>query len=129
MPNLFLLFNHNFTSGQMESARNQLHFFELVLMPPYLKELWAQIPPDLPELFTYLAPLRHWLETAAEPKDFVLIQGDFGATFLMVQFALEIGLTPVYATSRREVSEEQWEDGTVKTVHHFRHSGFRRYGR
>jgi hypothetical protein len=45
----------------------------------------------------------------------------------MVNFAFEIGLIPVYSTTAREAVEE-YDDGTIKLVHHFRHQIFRKYG-
>ena len=65
---------------------------------------------------------------AAKPGDHVLIQGDFGACCLFVQLALEKDLIPIYSTTRREAQETPQPDGTVKTVHHFRHRRFRRFG-
>jgi hypothetical protein len=55
-------------------------------------------------------------------------QGDFGATYLMVRFALEQGLIPIYATTRRKAREESQADGAVKLTHHFQHQTFRKYG-
>ncbi|HAY20616.1 MAG TPA: hypothetical protein DCY27_00280, partial [Desulfobacterales bacterium] len=86
------------------------------------------IPPDLLELTGYLKPICSWLVGQATPGDYVLIQGDFGATYLMVRFALEHGLIPVYATTSRQALEEHLPDGTVKLLHYFQHQMFRRYG-
>ena len=128
MPTLFLLFNHQFTAEQEADARVSLGVERIVSLPPDLQELWSQIPADLPELWGYLEPLRAWLADQAEGGDFVLIQGDFGACRLMVDFSLAQGLIPVYSTTEREAVEEHQADGSVKLVHHFRHRIFRRYG-
>ncbi len=127
-PTLFLIFNHTITPEQERAARAQLGVEELISLPPELQGLWSQIPPDLPELMPYLEPLRQWLARVRRPGDYVLIQGDFGATYLMVNFALEQGLIPLYATTRRQAVEEHLPDGTVKLVHHFQHQMLRRYG-
>jgi hypothetical protein len=84
---------------------------------------------DLAKIGPVLAPLRDWLTATAHPGDFVLIQGDFGAAYLMVNFALEKGLIPIYSTTRRSVEEERLSDGSVKLVRRFRHERFRIYGR
>ncbi|MEA3280185.1 MAG: CRISPR-associated protein Csx20, partial [Thermodesulfobacteriota bacterium] len=60
--------------------------------------------------------------------DYVLIQGDFGACYIMVRFAFEKGFVPVYSTTRREAVEKQQSDGAVKLVHQFKHQVFRKYG-
>lgn len=125
---LLLLFNHRFTPEQSAQARDELGVAEVIPLPPELQELWSQIPPDLPGITDYLAPLRDWLAQAARPGDYVLIQGDFGATYLMVRHALKNGLIPVYATTRREAHETVQSDGSVRLTHTFRFQQFRRYG-
>jgi len=128
MSDLFLIFNHEITSLQEEDARENLGVTRIIDLPPDLKKLWSQVPPDLPEIFSYLEPVMEWLAGHAKQNDFVLIQGDFGACFIMVNFAFKRDLVPVYSTTRREAVEEYGEGGTIKMVHRFKHRKFRRYG-
>jgi hypothetical protein len=128
MATLFLLFNHQFTADQENDARSSLKVDGIVSLPPDLQQLWSAIPADLEGLQGYLAPLRTCLGEQAAPGDYVLIQGDFGSCWLMVNFSLERGLVPVYSTTERQAVEELQPDGSVKLVHHFRHRIFRRYG-
>lgn len=123
-----MLLNHPLTPDQRQSVSSELGVGEVIFLPPALQARWRQVPPDLPELSAFLQPLRQWLAAQARPGDFVLVQGDFGATFLMVQFAREQGLVPVYATTRRESREEPQPDGAVKTTRCFVHQRFRKYG-
>ncbi len=125
---MILLFNHRFTSDQKAQAREQLGISDILPLPGELQQRWSQIPPELPGLQEYLAPLTDWLAGQAQPGDYILVQGDFGATYLMVRFALEHGLIPVYATTRREAHETVQPDGAVRLTHTFRHQQFRRYG-
>jgi len=125
---LFLIFNHRFTAAQEIAARRQLGIERIVPLPSNLQKLWSQIPPDLPGLYPYLQPLQEWLAAQARPGDYVLIQGDFGASYLMVGFAFELQLIPVYATTSRQAVEELQPDGSVKMTHHFQHQMFRIYG-
>jgi hypothetical protein len=126
---LFLIFNHRFTPSQEADARRILGVERIAALPGDLQQLWRQIPPDLPEISGYLEALRGWLLGHARNGDFVLIQGDFGACYLMVECARQNGLVPVYSTTRREAAEEIQSDGTVKLTHHFEHRMFREYGR
>jgi hypothetical protein len=128
VPSLFLLFNHRVTAAQQSAARKQLGVAALITLPPELQQLWSQIPPELPTLAAYLEPLETWLISHAQANDYVLIQGDFGATFLLVRFALNHDFIPVYATTSRQAIEEHLPDGAVKMVHRFQHQMFRRYG-
>ena len=129
MPDsLFLIFNHNITSVQETDARNSLGVQRIIDMPSDIKELWQQIPPDLSKISSWLNPVKDWLAQNSIINDYVLIQGDFGACYIMVNFAFEIGLIPVYSTTERKAVEKHDDDGTVKLVHHFRHQKFRKYG-
>ncbi|MDQ7785804.1 MAG: CRISPR-associated protein Csx20, partial [Desulfomonilaceae bacterium] len=125
---LFLVFNHTITERQRADARSSLGVDRIVTLPPELQELWSNIPPEAPEIRPVLEPLRRWLHREAQFGDFVLIQGDFGACYLMVMAAREMGLVPVYSTTRRQASEEVQSDGSVKLVHRFEHVLFREYG-
>lgn len=125
---LFLIFNHQATHRQEEDARASLGIERIVDLPPDLKDLWSQIPSDLHEIMGYLEPVKNWLKSYARENDYVLIQGDFGACYLMVNFAFVTGLIPIYSTTEREAAEEYRKDGTVNLVHQFRHRIFRKYG-
>ncbi len=125
---LFLIFNHNITSVQETDARRSLGVQRIIAMPDDIKEIWAQISPDMESIDDYLFPVKDWLAQNSVINDYVLIHGDFGACYIMVNFAFEIGLIPVYSTTERKAVEEHDGDGTVKLTHHFRHRIFRRYG-
>jgi hypothetical protein len=125
---LFLLFNHRLTERQAEDARTSLGIRSIVEPPAEVRQLWQTVAPDLPAIADYIAPVRNWLAGSASRNDHVLIQGDFGATYLMVQFAFELGLIPVYSTTKRQAEEQHGEDGSVMLTHRFRHCQFRRYG-
>jgi len=116
------------TKEQIADAQLSLGVITMVEMPDNLKELWRQISPLPTGISKMLEPLRQWLGHSAHPSDFVLIQGDFGATWLMVDFAFKHGLVPVYSTTRREARETVEPDGSIKTEHIFQHKIFRRYG-
>ncbi len=126
--NLFLIFNHSFTMEQEADARALLGVSRIIDLPAELKELWGDIPPDLPALGEYLSPFRAWLLSKTRPGDYVLIQGDFGASFLLVSFALARELVPIYSTTRRVAAEEKQDDGSIRVVHNFEHRLFRKYG-
>lgn len=128
MKNLFLLFNHQLTSTQKQDAKSSLKVGEIISPPPDISTLWAQLPPGAETLAPLLAHVQQWLQSHSTVGDFVLIQGDFGATFLMVEFSREQGLVPVYSTTERRAVEEHCEDGSVRMSHKFHHVRFRRYG-
>ena len=128
MSNLFLIFNHEITPRQKEDAYISLGVEPITDLPNDLKELWRQVPPGRSEISGYLGPVKTWLKSQAAKNDYVLIQGDFGACYIMVNFAFEIGLIPIYSTTTRDATEEYDEDGSVRLTHQFKHQAFRKYG-
>jgi len=80
-------------------------------------------------LLLLLQPVFSWLDRNAQKGDFVLIQGDFGASFLLVQHALHKEYIPVYSTTERKAVERLLEDGQVELIHQFYHIRFRKYGK
>jgi hypothetical protein len=125
---LLMLFNHAPTDLQLVDARRSLQVENIVILHADLSPIWNSVPPELEIIEGYLEPIRNWMVKAARPGDYVLIQGDFGATFLMVKFAFERGLIPVYSTTERVADEEHGPDGRVRLVHNFRHVRYRKYG-
>ncbi|OQX18734.1 MAG: hypothetical protein BWK76_06710 [Desulfobulbaceae bacterium A2] len=129
MANLIVLFNHHLTDQQEQEARERLGVRRIVHAPAEVRTIWAALPPDEDGLAASLAPVRSWLAQQATPGDFALIQGDFGACYLMVGHALALGCVPLYSTTRREAREERLDDGSIRLTHHFRHVRFRNYGK
>ena len=129
MSKLFLIFNHQLTTLQEKEARAELVVDTIHHLPEDMQKFWSSIPPDEPEIKPCLKPIETWLSSQAKTGDYVLIQGDFGACFLMVNFAFEHNLIPVYSTTERYALEEEQPNGAVKVIHHFQHQIFRKYGR
>jgi hypothetical protein len=124
---MFLIFNHDLTDTQREDAATSLGVRRFVALPPDLQHLWSRIPPGIERLVDYLRPVTRWLSREAKAGDFVLIQGDFGASFILVNIAFELGLIPVYSTTQRLARELRNRDGSVETTHLVRHVAFRKY--
>jgi hypothetical protein len=55
------------------------------------------------------------------------VQGDFGATFYVVDFCLKNNLIPVYSTSRRISVEKNGNNNKIVKTNIFEHVTFRRY--
>ena len=128
MPRLFLFFNHEITPRQLARARLELGVAEVAQPPAELSRRWANVPPDEERLLPWMRPVFAWLDEQAAPGDFVLVQGEFGACYLLVRHALDRGLVPVYSTTERHAREQRLPDGRVQLEHIFEHVRFRRYG-
>ncbi|SHF05110.1 MULTISPECIES: CRISPR-associated protein Csx20 [Caloramator] len=124
---LILLFSHKLTDEQIREAENELKVEEFIYLPQELQYIWSNIPPE-GELPIYIIDkFKRFIIDNAKQGDYILIQGDFGATNHMVQWAKEKGFVPIYATSKREYKSITNEDGSITNVHIFRHINFRRY--
>ena len=126
MKQLFLLFSHTLTDTQKEDAKSSLHVDRFITLPPDLQHLWSNIPEEKSEISSYLYPLKRYLKLYAKKGDFVLIQGDFGGVYDMVNFSKSMSLIPLYSTTKREV-QEQTINNTVQKTSTFKHVIYRRY--
>lgn len=127
MPKLHLLFNHTLTPKQEADALVSLGITQFVSLPDALKQIWGNVPSDLESLAQYLQPIKAFVSDQKKPRDYILIQGDFGATYHMVNWAMQNDLIPIYATTNRQSVEEMQADGTIKKTAIFAHERFRRY--
>ena len=127
MKQLALLFSHNLTSDQKEDIENNLKVNTLYKLPEHLQKLWSQVPTrqDL-DFNTYLDEIKTFLSNSLVEGDYVLIQGDFGATYHMINFAKKQGFIPIASVNKR-VSKEKIEEGIVKKYSEFKHECFREY--
>lgn len=123
---MILLFSHILNQQQIDDAKNSLHVSEFISMPQDLQKIWSNLDADLETIATSLEPIKIFLQKNSNKGDVVLIQGDFGASYMMVSFAKELRLTPVYATTKRTISEIIENEKTVKKSV-FEHRRFREY--
>lgn len=123
---LLSLISHTLTEKQIEEAKNRLKVSSIVLMPEEIKVIWSNISPygDLP--IDDINKIIRWIDNESNEGDYVLVQGDFGATYYVVDYCINNDRIPIYSTTKREV-EEYIEDGLVKTKRVFRHINFRKY--
>lgn len=123
---LHLLFNHALTEDQFSDAKASLLCDVVVSLPKNLQELWSNVPPDLESLEKYLELIKEYIYANAKKDDFVLIQGDFGATYIMVNFLKNLGAKPIYSTTSRDAIEIKEGDKIIKKSI-FKHERFREY--
>lgn len=117
MKTLFILLNHKLNEAQLADAKASLKIGEFV---DITSDLWANIPPESPSIDNLLSEFKQTLQHKAQQGDYLLVQGDFGATYIMIEFARKLGIIPIYATTTRSVNDS---GGRV-----FTHCRFREYG-
>ncbi len=96
-------------------------------LPLELQSIWSQVPTDKDLIFNdYLEDIKKFLMDNLNSGDFVLVQGDFGATYHMVDFCKLNGFIPLYSVNKR-IAKEFIENGIVKKYSEFKHEFFREY--
>lgn len=129
MPTLYLLFNHTLTAEQEADARKNWGVEAIIEPPDEISSIWAGIKPDGELDIGNLRKVTEWLGRNATPGDYVLVQGEFGATYYIVDFCFLYNLTPIYATTERVYEGRVLDNGGIEQKHIFRHINFRRYRR
>lgn len=123
----FLLLSHNLTLDQEDELTRIWHASQVCGMPEPVRKRWKEVPPETDSVREWIRPVLEWLESEAASGDLVIVQGDYGATCLVVSWAFRKGLVPVYATTNRVMEETVQPDGSVVQKRIFRHVRFRRY--
>jgi len=123
---MILLFSHTLTPEQKEDAKKTLKVDEFISLPDELQKLWSNVPPEIENLDNYLEPIFNYLRKNLKKGDFILVQGDFGATCKTAEFVKSLKTVPVYATTKREVVEKKEGDKVVK-ISTFKHVMFRKF--
>lgn len=126
-PTLYLLFNHKLTSEQEEDAYLNLGVERIVYLPDSLLAIWKNISPKKRYLKDLLYPIYSYMYSRCTKGDYILIQGDSGATYQVVQKAFSLKLKPIYATTERKAVEKNVEGKNIKTSE-FEHVIYREYG-
>lgn len=126
MKKMFLLFSHKLSDEQQQNALELFDVEQFISLPQELQKIWSNIDPCLKNLKETLTPIKKFLEKKSSHGDIVLIQGDFGACYQLVNYSKGLGLLPVYATTKRVVSEIE-ENGKLVKKSIFQHIKFREY--
>ncbi|MGI6393632.1 MAG: CRISPR-associated protein Csx20 [bacterium] len=127
MKKLHLIFSHKLTEEQKEDACQALKVESFLYLPENLQKIWSNIDPAGSLDKNSLNIVCKWIENNGAKGDFVLVQGDFGATTYLVSFCFKKEFVPIYATTKRVSQEKQNVDGTVERKQLFKHVGFRKY--
>ena len=87
--------------------------------------MWSQIPAVEEIDMNVINAVINWLSSANQ-NDVLIVQGEFGSTFMVVDYALKKNLIPVHAVTKR-IAQETREGEIVKRQYVFEHVCFRRY--
>ncbi len=125
MSKAYVLLNHELTQNQIKELKSKYLVEEIVYPEKNLTTKWSQIPAIEELSMDVICSVVKWLSSAQE-NDVLIIQGEFGSTFMIVDYALKNKLIPVHAVTKR-VAKESREGETVHREYIFEHVCFRKY--
>lgn len=125
MKTAFCLLNHELTENQVSELRKEYSVSNIIYPDSNLSGIWSQIPATQKLNKTPIYAVVDWL-AAAQAGDVVIIQGEVGSTFMLVDYALKKKLIPIHAVSKR-VSKEVRVGEQVQKQNIFEHVCFREY--
>lgn len=109
MKKIVLLFSHKLTSLQEKELNTKWNCEQIIYMPQDLKEKWGNIDAN-----TDLKSFKKYLKENLGKNDLVLIQGEWGATYKMVNYSKRKGYIPLYSSSKRDSTEFHEGDKVIK---------------
>ena len=121
----YCLLNHSLTDNQIKELVEEYNISEIKYPDAELSVKWMQIPASKNLDMNVIKAVLVWIQDA-EKDDVLIVQGEFGSTFYIVDYALKNGLIPVYAVTKR-VAEEKRNGEEVVRQYIFRHCCFRKY--
>ena len=110
MKKIILLFSHTLTEPQVKELKENWDCEEIIYMPDKLKN----------------NQFKKFLLDNLQKDDYVLIQGEWGLTYNMINFAKENNFIPLYAGTTRKVTEHKEGDKVIKNSV-FSHTTFKKY--
>lgn len=123
---MLVIMSHKILEKQVMEVKEKMGVDNILEMPDELKNIWSNISPYGPLPVTSLEKIIKWIQDESQEGDYVLVQGDFGSTYYIVNYCFKKGRIPIYSTTARKV-EEKVENGVVKTSRVFEHINFRKY--
>jgi hypothetical protein len=129
MADAYLLLNHEITKAQRLELTEGWGAQRVQHLDQEIGRHWSAVSPYGELDLEFLKGVCRTIEGKARKGDMIVVQGEYGATFFVVNFCLQHNFVPLYATSLRNYEERQNADGSVERFHRFRHIRFRRYMR
>ncbi|SDZ35743.1 hypothetical protein SAMN05660462_02835 [Proteiniborus ethanoligenes] len=127
MRKLILIFSHSLTDKQIEDSKVNLYINEFIYLPKELQGKWSLIPPDMEDISNITDEIKDWIDSVADKDDYILVQGDFGATYDVVKHLKNKGHRVIYSTTSRRAKEIVRDDGKIEITHIFDHVMYREY--
>lgn len=126
MAKMFLFFSHKLTEEQIISAKKDLNCNEFIYLPEDLQKLWSNIS-AYEQNYKYLEKFKEFILKNYNENDYILIQGEWGYTYQLVNFCKGIKIIPIFSTTERNATETINKDGSISKKSIFKHVLYKKY--
>lgn len=124
---VFCLLNHTLTQNQEYEIDLLFHTQQIIYPQQSIKELWSNLPVTKLISKKHIDTIIEWLnEHNAHKGDAIIIQGEFGHTFALIDYLLKKEMIPLHAVTKR-VATEKYNGEKVERHYIFEHQCFREY--
>jgi CRISPR-associated Csx2 family protein len=122
------ILSHKLLNSQVDELKNTWNVEKIIYLPEKLKSDWCNVNPsdDLEDDSNLLDRLREFILDNTNQEDYIIVQGEWGMTFTIVNMCFELNRVPIYATTERK-TKETVKDGQVHSEKVFEHIRFRKY--
>ena len=126
---IILLFSHILTESQISELKNHFNIETITYLPDYLQNIWSNIPPDYIDIEKELTSIKEFVTQNLynNGKNYILVQGEYGAVYHMVNFAFENNCIPIYSASKRAYESKKIDEDKIENIHYFKHIKFQLY--
>jgi len=121
-----VILSHELNCYQILELKEKWKVSDIIFLPKELKDIWSSINPNGEIDTNYLNSILKFIMDNTNEDDYVIVQGEFGATHYIVNRIFENNRIPLYATTVRKV-KEMVIDNITKTERVFEHVNFRKY--
>ena len=127
MKNIFILLSHKITPEQEKEIYEDLKCKNIFYLSEDLQKIWSNINPEGGLPLDKISEIVQLLNKESKEGDYILVQGDVGAVFYIVDWCFKNDRIPIYATTKRIFQEEKLPDGSIRNTHIFKHENFRKF--
>lgn len=122
------ILSHELLNSQVDELKSTWNVEKIITLPEKLKSAWSNVNPndDLEDDFNLVYKLKTFILENTNQEDYVIVQGEWGMTFTIVNMCFELNRVPIYATTQRK-TKETVKDGQVHSEKVFEHIRFRKY--
>lgn len=127
MFNLYTLLNHQLTTEQHNNIISFFNSEAVITSPPaVVSDYWCNVNPNGSLSDTGISTVFDWLKTISKDSA-IIVQGEYGATYMVVDWCIKNGIAVYYITTNRNADEQTNTDGSSTITRIFRHAGLRKY--